>query len=54
MKLYAVKNDHRTIGIFADPAKAIAMADGIEPKIDETGFPVQTIIVVYQVESDWS
>lgn len=53
MKLYAVKNDHRTIGIYADPIKAVEHASAIEPSKDNDGFYEQVLIMVYEVESDW-
>lgn len=53
MKLYAVKTDHRTVGIYGDPIKAVAHADAIEPSKCADGFYDQVLIVVYEVESDW-
>lgn len=54
MKLYVVKTEYQTVGIYKDPVKAIEHANRLEP-VKEDGMLSGSIYVkVQEVESDWS
>ena len=54
MKLYMVKTEYETVGVYKDPVKAIEHANRLEPVKEDSPIASAIYIKVQEVESDWS